>query len=54
MLDKIVTGEKIPEEGNCITRDILSVNVTPNGKVMLNILGHSMTILETQNDNHIK
>jgi putative transposase len=54
VLDKIVTGVKIPEEGNYITRDILSVNVNPDGKIMLNILGHSMTILETQNDNHIK
>ena len=54
VLDKIVTGVKIPEEGDDITRDIFSINVGPNGKITLNILGHSMTIQETQNDNYIK
>jgi len=54
VLDKIVRGVKIPEESDYITRDILSVNVNPDGKITLNILGHSMTIQETQNDNHIK
>ena len=54
VLDKIATGAKIPNGSNDITRDILSVNVGPGGKITLNILGHSMTIQETQNDNYIK
>lgn len=54
VLDKIIRGVKIPEESDCITRDILSVNVSPDGKIMLNILGHSMIIQETKNDNHVK
>jgi len=54
VLDKIITGVKVPEEDDYITRDILSVNVSPDGKIMLNILGHSMIFQETQNDNHIK
>ena len=54
ILDKIAAGMKIPEEDNDITRDIFSVTVGPNGKITLNILGHSMAIQETQNDNHIK
>ncbi len=54
VLDKIATGVKIPRGSDDITRDILSVNVGPGGKITLNILGHSMTIQETQNDNYIK
>jgi transposase InsO family protein len=54
VLDKIATGVKIPEDDKNITRDILSVNVNPDGTITLNILGHSMIIQETQNDNHIK
>ncbi len=47
VLDKIATGVKIPIGSDDITRDILSVNVGADGKIMLNILGHSMTIQET-------
>jgi len=54
VLDKIAAGVKIPEDDKNITRDILSVNVNPDGTITLNILGHSMIIQETQNDNHIK
>ena len=54
VLDKIATCMKIPEEDKNITRDILSVTIGPKGEIMLNILGHSMTIQETQNDNHLK
>ena len=54
VLDKIAKGIEIAGDDNNITRDILSVTVGPNGKIMLNILGHSMTIQGTRNDDHIK
>lgn len=54
VLDKIVAGVKISEDSDDITRGIISVNVSPDGKIMLNILGHSMTIQETQNENENK
>jgi len=54
VLDKITAGLQIPESGNDIIRDILSINVCPNGRITLNILGHSMIIQESQNDNTIK
>lgn len=50
ILDKIAAGLKIPEDDNDIIRDILSINVCPNGRITLNILGHSMTIQDPQND----
>ena len=54
ILDKITAGLKIPENDNNIIRDILSINVCPNGRITLNILGHSMIIQENQNDNNVK
>ena len=54
ILDKITAGLKIPGSDNDITRNILSINVCPNGRIILNILGHSMTIQEPQDDNNIK
>lgn len=54
ILDKITAGLKIAESDNEIIRDILSINVCPNGRITLNILGHSMTIQESKNANTIK
>lgn len=54
ILDKITAGLKIPESDNDIIRDILSINVCPNGRIILNILGHSMTIQDPPNDNTLK
>jgi putative transposase len=54
VLDKIITGVKIAEDDDSITRDIISVTVSPAGKIVLNILGHSMTIEGTQNGHSIK
>ena len=54
ILDKITAGLKVPRSDNDITRDILSINVCPNGRITLNILGHSMTIQDSPNDNTIK
>jgi len=47
ILDKIAAGMKIPQGDKNISRDILSVNIGPDGKIKLNILGHSLTIQET-------